>query len=354
MCHDALHPLLAALPKCEHHMHLEGALSPNLFLSLAARNNISLPTADPAFSSVSTLLNRYENFISLDDFLHYYYIAMSCLITSQDFEELAWDYFKRAHADGVVHAEISFDPQAHIERGVGLSDVIEGIGRARVRAEKELGISSVVVMCFLRHLPVAGAEECYELARSDLVGGALGGIGLDSSELGNPPGNWKGVFERAKKDGVRRTAHAGEEGPVEYIREALEQLDVGRIDHGIRLSEDESLMKEVAERKILVTVCPLSNVRLRCVKSVGELPIKRFLSAGIQFSINSDDPAYFGGYILDNYCAVQEAFDLTVGEWEGIAKAAIDGSWCRDDRKAEVRRLIDDAIKNHSKVELQR
>ena len=330
-------------------MHLEGALSPTLLFSLAARNNIPLPTSDPAFVSVSTLLDRYENFTSLDDFLHYYYIAMSCLITSQDFEELAWDYFQRAHADGVVHAELSFDPQAHIERGVKLADVVEGIGRARARAEKEMGISSVVVMCFLRHLPVAGAEECYELARSNLMSGVLGGVGLDSSELGNRPVKWKKVFDRAREDGVRRTAHAGEEGPVEYIREALGQLDVGRIDHGIRLSEDEGLMKEVAEKKILFTVCPLSNVRLRCVKSVGELPIRRFLSAGVQFSINSDDPAYFGGYILDNYYAVQEAFDLSVEEWEGIAKAAIDGSWCRDDRKVEVRRMIDEVIEKHSK-----
>ena len=273
---------------------------------------------------------------------------MSCLITSQDFEELAWDYFGRAHADGVVHAELSFDPQAHITRGVKLPDIVEGIGKARERAEKELGITSVVVMCFLRHLPVAGAEECYKLARSDLIGGVLGGVGLDSSELGNPPGNWKGVFERAKQDGIKRTAHAGEEGPVEYIRAALEQLDVGRVDHGIRLSEDENLMKEVAQRKILITVCPLSNVRLRCVKNVGELPIKKFLNAGVHFSINSDDPAYFGGYILDNYCAVQESFDLTIGEWEQIARAAIEGSWCEDDRKAEVRRSIDEAIRAHS------
>ena len=332
-------------------MHLEGSLSPSLLLTLAQRNNIPLPssTTDPSFVSASALLARYERFTSLDDFLHYYFIGMSCLIHSADFEELAWEYFKRAKQDGVVHAEVFFDPQAHTAREIKYKTVVEGFTRACKRADRELGMSVLLVMCFLRHLPVLESQRMFEKAEADLKSGVLAGIGLDSSEKGFPPGKWREVYASAKSAGIRRTAHAGEEGPVEYIREALRELDVQRLDHGIRLAEDEGLMKQLAERRLLVTVCPLSNVRLRCVKNVGELPIRKFLDEGVAFSINSDDPAYFGGYVLDNYCAVQEAFDLTVEEWQGIAMAAIEGSWCGEDKKKRVREDIDRVAIAHLK-----
>ena len=348
MCKSLLHSFLHALPKCEQHMHLEGSLSPALLFTLASRNNISLASADAAFGSPEALLDRYDRFSSLDDFLHYYYIGMSCLIHETDYEQLAWDYFARAKSDGVVHAEVFFDPQAHTARGVKYETVVYGFEKACQRAVAELGISTKLIPCFLRHLPVEEIPAVFAQMEPDLRSGRLAGIGLDSTEKGNPPRKWKEVYGMAKAKGIRRTAHAGEEGPVEYIQEALKELDIERIDHGIRLADDEELMREVAERKILITMCPLSNVRLRCVKEVKELPIRTFLDKGVSFSINSDDPAYFGGYIQDNYCAVQDAFNLTVKEWERIARAAVAGSWCDDSRKNAILREIEATITKFS------
>lgn len=325
-------------------MHLEGALSPSLLFTLAVRNSITIPENDPAFASPAALLDRYTRFSSLDDFLHYYFIGMQCLIKEQDFEQLAWEYFLKAKSDGVVHAEVFFDPQAHTGRGVAYATVVNGFTAACQRAERELELSTKLILCFLRHLPVRDSIATYDQARLDLESGRLSGIGLDSSEKGFPPGPWKEIYETAKAKGIRRTAHAGEEGPVEYIREALSELDVERIDHGIRLAEDTDLMREVVEQKVLVTMCPLSNVRLRCVKDVKELPIRTFLDNGVKFSINSDDPAYFGGYILDNYCAVQEAWSLTAREWEGITKAAMEGSWCDNSRKEHLLELLNETM----------
>ncbi|KAL9129472.1 MAG: hypothetical protein Q9217_002068 [Psora testacea] len=352
MCKSPLHPFLLALPKCEHHIHLEGALEPSLLYTLAARNDIALPSTsdDPSFASSSTLLDRYNRFTSLDDFLHYYFIGMSYLIKPQDFEDLAWSYFQRAKADGVVHAEVFFDPQAHTNRGVRYETVKEGFGKACKRAEEELGISTKLILCFLRHLPFKEAQSMWKEAQADFFDKALlAGIGLDSTEKGFPPARWKAIYDEAKDAGIRRTAHAGEEGPVEYIREALQECHVERIDHGIKLDDDEELMKEVAERNILVTMCPLSNVKLQCVKHVGELPIRKFLDSGVQFSINSDDPAYFTSYIQDNYCAVQDAFELSIENWCGIAEAAINGSWCDDNRKEVIRNQVNKAANQYQR-----
>ena len=332
-------------------MHLEGSLSPQLLFALATRNQIELPSAaeDASFASPETLLDRYTRFTSLDDFLHYYFIGMSALIHAQDFEELAFDYFLRAKADGVVHAEVFFDPQAHTSRGVSYETLRQGFTKACQKAEKQLGISTKLILCFLRHLPVKDAHPTLNEAKHDLLSGALSGIGLDSSEKGNPPGAWRDIFAEAKGFGIKRTAHAGEEGPVEYIREAVNELDVERIDHGIRLADDDELMGEIAKRHLLVTVCPLSNVRLQCVESVQQLPIRHFLDAGVDFSINSDDPAYFGGYILDNYCAVQEAFDLSINEWEKIARASVQGSWCDDRRKAAISMQLEEVLEKYQR-----
>lgn len=329
-------------------MHLEGSLSPTLLFTLAARNSIELPSTDAAFTSPDALLERYTRFSSLDDFLQYYYIGMNCLIYEEDFEELAWEYFKRAKSDGVVHAEVFFDPQAHTGRGVKYETVVDGFERACQRADAELGVSTKLILCFLRHLPIPDSHTMFDQAHDHLVNGRLAGIGLDSNEMGNPPIKWKEVYMTAKEKGIKRTAHAGEEGPVEYIREALQELDIERIDHGIRLADDEVLMREVAERQILITVCPLSNVRLRCVKEVKELPIRTFLDNGIYFSINSDDPAYFGGYVLDNHCAVQEAFDLSVKDWYAISRASIQGSWCDDSRKETIMKQLDETVTRFS------
>ena len=344
MCKSSLHPFLAALPKCEHHIHLEGSLSPSLLFTLAERNSISLPREDEAFTSIASLLERYVRFTSLDDFLHYYFIGMSCLVHENDFEQLAWEYFVKAKADGVVHAEVFFDPEAHTARGIEYKTIVNGFTSACHRAERELAISTKLILCLLRHLPPSASEMMYAQAEADLGNGILAGLGLSSSEKGNPPAKWKTIYASAKRKGIKRTAHAGEEGPVEYIRSALRDLDVERIDHGIRLAEDKELMHEVAERQLLVTVCPLSNVRLKCVNEVKDLPIRTFLENDVRFSINSDDPAYFGGYILDNFCAVQEAFDLTITEWDRVVRASIQGSWCDDVRKGTMLDSLENVI----------
>ncbi len=351
MCKSSLHPFLAALPKCEHHIHLEGSLSPALLFTLAERNVVALPSSDPAFSSSTALLDRYTRFSSLDDFLHYYFIGMSCLITESDFEQLAFEYFLKAKSDGVIHAEVFFDPEAHTVRGVAYQTVVNGFVKACRRAEQELGISTKLILCLLRHLPVSESEKMYAQAEADLLSGLLAGLGLSSTEKGNPPQKWKDIYASAKAKKIQRTAHAGEEGPVEYIRDAIRHLDVERIDHGISLADDTDLMLEVAERQLLITVCPLSNVSLKCVKEVKDLPIKTFLDAGVKFSINSDDPAYFGGYILDNYCSVQEAFELTVKDWEGIAKASISGSWCTESRKQAMLSQLEETISRFGAIQ---
>ncbi|TAQ91225.1 hypothetical protein B7494_g452 [Chlorociboria aeruginascens] len=336
------------LPKCEHHLHIEGSLSPELLFKLAARNNISLPSPiiDPSFTSPTTLTERYTNFTSLNDFLHYYFIGMSVLITSADFESLAYEYFSRAHSDGVHHAEIFFDPQAHTARSILYTTVVAGLSAAQKRAEEDFGLTSKVILCFLRNLSKDGAQATYEEATSlgHFSDGTVAGIGMSSSEVGFPPEIFREIYDHAAVAGIRRTAHGGEEGDSTYVSKALDFCHVERIDHGIRMVGDEELVKRVAREKVLVTVCPLSNVRLRCVKNMGEVPIRKFLDEGVRFSINSDDPAYFGAYILDNYLAVQEAFGLKVGEWKSIAEAAIEGSWCGEERKKVLIEKVGDCI----------
>nr|POE85228.1 adenine deaminase [Quercus suber] len=339
MCRSSIHSLLQALPKCEHHLHLEGALTPAVLFELASKNKITLPGDDAAFASPEALKERYNHFTSLDDFLHYYYIGMSVLVDASDFEALAWDYLQRAASDGVMHAEMFFDPQAHLSRGIGYDVVLSGFSAARQRAIQQLGVTSELICCFLRHLPAPECLQTFELAeiQASFKAGEVIGIGLDSSESPFPPELFKDIYQKAKALGLRLTAHAGEEGPSTYVRSALDTLEVERIDHGIRLAEDDELLARVAKEGTMLSVCPLSNVLLRCVGSVAELPIRKFLDLGVQFSINSDDPAYFGGnYILDNYCAVQDAFHLCVVEWRSICAASIRGSWCSEARKQEM------------------
>jgi adenosine deaminase len=358
MCPSPLHAFLAALPKCEHHLHLEGCLSPDLLFKLAAKNNIALPSpsSDPAYESPETLNERYQHFSNLDDFLAYYYRAMAVLIHESDFEMLAWEYFTTAAKDGVRHAEVFFDPQSHTERGIAFETVVKGFNAARVRAEEELGVSSCLIMCFLRHLPVAEAKETMDMAvqggcfeeRGEGKGRRIGGLGLDSSEVGFRPELFEEMYKEGGRLGLRLTAHAGEEGDPSYIQGALDSLHVSRIDHGIRLTEDPELLKRVVKDGILLTVCPLSNVCLQAVKHVSEVPIRKFLDKGVKFSINSDDPAYFGGYILQNYCAVEEAFGLSMQEWETIARNSILGSWCGEGRKGELFELLEACMSKYA------
>ena len=247
----------------------------------------------------------------------------------------------------LILVEVFFDPQAHLSRGVPFDVLFSGFQAARTRAAKELGISSELICCFLRHLPVQDSLTTFQLEglQDSFKRGDIIGIGLDSSELGYPPELFTDIYVQAKALSIKRTAHAGEEGPSSYIRGALDALDVDRIDHGIRLAEDPQLLKQIAKQGMMLSFCPISNVLLRCVSSVAELPIRKFLDAGIKFSINSDDPAYFGNhYILDNYCAVQEAFELSTTEWVTICETSIRGSWCCDQRKSELLSRLDSVV----------
>ncbi|KAG9240217.1 hypothetical protein BJ878DRAFT_527477 [Calycina marina] len=342
MCNGGLHSFLVTLPKCEHHLHIEGTLSPEALFDLAKRNNIKLSQDDAAFASPATLLERYAKFSSLDDFLHYYFKAMEVLLTEPDFETLAMNYFETAKKDGVVHAEVFFDPDAHTKRGISYETVVAGLRKGCERAQKELGISSVLIVCVLRNHSVSDAKSVLEVAMKagHFSNGTLGGLGMSGSEKVGKPEDWEEVFTTAKNAKIHRTAHAGEEGPPEYISTALGRLHTERIDHGRTLAEDPELMKEVATKQILVTLCPLSNICLRGIKQMSEMPIRKFIDAKVHFSINSDDPAYFGGYILANYCSVQEEFNLSLGEWEDIAEHAIQGSWCSAERKRELKNLV--------------
>jgi len=335
MCKSPYHNFLKALPKTELHLHIEGTLSPNLLFFLSQSNNIPLPTS-PEYATIEALEERYNNFVSLQDFLDYYYRGMALLITEQDFEDLAWDYFVQANKDGVRHAEIFFDPQAHTARGIALVTVVQGITRARARALEQFGITSKLICCFLRHLPPQEAMETLVNVQSHFFDDSIHGIGLDSAEVPYPPELFKEVYRLTKELGdgaLLLTAHAGEEASHTYITSALDNLKVGRIDHGIAAAQSEEVMARLKEKGTLLTVCPLSNVKLRCVEKISDLPLNLFLEKGVNFNINSDDPAYFGGYILENYCQVQKAFNWGKTQWYKVAEAGILGSHIDDDHK---------------------
>ena len=298
-----LKQLAAQLPKAELHIHIEGSLEPAMMLDLAERNAITLPYAD-----INEITNAY-NFNCLQDFLDLYYKGMSVLQTQQDFHDLTWAYLQRCHAQNVVHCEIFFDPQGHTERGITFDVFMHGICSALDRAQAELGISSKLIMCFLRHLDEQSALETLKAATPFLD--RIAGVGLDSSELGHPPSGFGQVFARAADLGLKRVAHAGEEGPPEYIYEALDLLDVDRIDHGNRSLEDSTLVQRLVDEQMPLTVCPQSNLRLAVIDDMSKHPIGKMLSLGLNACINSDDPAYFGGYMNENFDALIDATDLT-------------------------------------------
>ena len=303
---NARKQLISEIPKAELHIHIEGSLEPEMMFELAQRNNVALP-----YASVDEIREAYR-FDCLQDFLDLYYQGMSVLQTQQDFYDLTWDYLQRCRDDHVVHTEIFFDPQGHTERGISFETVFEGISSALADGEEKLGISSRIIMCFLRHLDEEAAFDTLREAGPWL--NRMAGVGLDSSEVGHPPSKFFAVFGVAEDLGLHRVAHAGEEGPPEYIYEALDGLQVDRIDHGNRAMEDPALISRLAEMKMPLTVCPQSNLRLAVVKDMKDHPIRKMLSAGLQVTVNSDDPAYFGGYVNDNFNALVDAVDLSYDE----------------------------------------
>lgn len=318
--------LIDRLPKAELHLHIEGSLEPEMLFALAARNGVAIP-----FDSVEAVRAAYS-FSNLQDFLDIYYQGMSVLQTEQDYYDLTWAYLERAHADTVRHVEIFFDPQGHTERGVAFETVLNGIERALKDGEARLGISFRLIMCFLRHLSEAEAEETFELALPHL--GRIHGVGLDSSEVGHPPSKFARVFARARELGLHVTAHAGEEGPPSYVLEAIHDLQVERIDHGNRALEDPALIHHLARDQMTLTVCPLSNLRLCVIKDIADSPVKRMLDLGLKATINSDDPAYFGGYVGANLHAVAEALDLTEEDIVTLARNSFTGSFLSPEQQA--------------------
>ena len=319
------------MPKAELHLHIEGTLEPELAFALAERNDVRLP-----YDSVKALRAAYE-FQDLQSFLDIYYAGASVLLQEQDFYDLTLAYLRRAAADHVVHAEIFFDPQTHTARGVPFEVVLDGLERALHDGARELGVSSRLIMCFLRHLPEADAFATLEQATSHLA--RIHAVGLDSSERGNPPSKFQRVFARCRELGLLCVAHAGEEGPPAYVWEALDLLQVRRIDHGVRALEDERLVDRLREERIPLTVCPLSNIKLRVFPDMRQHNLKRLLDAGLAVTVNSDDPAYFGGYVNDNIRAVQDALDLSVADWHRIARTSFEASFADE---ATRRRWIAD------------
>lgn len=325
---------IQALPKVELHLHIEGTLEPGLLFELARRNNVSIP-----FKSETEVRDAYE-FSDLQSFLDIYYQGANVLIHEQDFFDLTWAYLLRCQQDNVVHTEIFFDPQTHTDRDIEFDTVIGGIHRALVRAEQELNISSRLILCFLRHLDEAAAFTTLEQAlphRDKIVA-----VGLDSSEKDNPPRKFQNVFERALKEGFLTVAHAGEEGPASYISDSLSLLKVSRIDHGVRCVEDPELVERLKADHIPLTVCPLSNIKLRVFDTMAQHNIVDLLRRGLCVTINSDDPAYFGGYMTENFLAVTEAHSMTPEEIKQFSFNAIAASFISKHEKQRLESMVYD------------
>lgn len=328
--------LAAAIPKAELHIHIEGSLEPELIFALAQRNGLSLP-----YASEAALREAYA-FTNLQSFLDIYYAGASVLLHEADFHDMAWAYFLRAKADNVVHAELFFDPQTHTARGVPMATVIQGLAGACARAKTELGISAELILCFLRHLSEEDAFATLEAAlpyREHFIG-----VGLDSSEVGHPPSKFSRVFARCRELGLHIVAHAGEEGPPAYIWEALNDLKTERIDHGVRSLEDPALVAELAKRRTPLTVCPLSNLKLCVVNDLRDHPMKRLLDAGLCATVNSDDPAYFGGYMNANFTQTVQALDLSREHVITLARNSFEASFVSEVRRTELMAALDRAV----------
>jgi adenosine deaminase len=313
---------IAGAPKAELHIHIEGSLEPEVIFNLAKRNGVKL-----SYESIDALKRAYE-FTDLQSFLDIYYAGASVLLTEEDFYTMTAAYVERALADNVVHAEIFFDPQTHTERGVAISTAVAGIERALAEGEQR-GLSSKLILCFLRHLSEDDALATYEAALPlfDTYAHRLIGVGLDSSERGHPPSKFERVFAKARARGLKLVAHAGEEGPPAYVHEALDVLKVDRVDHGVRSIEDPALVARLADSRIALTVCPLSNIKLRVFDDMKQHTLKHLLAQGVAVTVNSDDPAYFGGYVNANYFATVEALDLSEQEVYTILRNGFEASF---------------------------
>ena len=335
---SSLHEFIKALPKAELHLHIEGSLEPEHMFELASRNAVTLP-----YASVEEIREAYA-FDNLQDFLDLYYAGMSVLLTQQDFYDLTYAYLKRVHADKCRHVEIFFDPQGHTERGVKFSDVIEGILDALDQGEIDFGISSHLILSFLRHLSEEDAFETLEQAKPYYD--RILGVGLDSSEMGHPPSKFERVFAKSKALGFKLFAHAGEEGPPEYVYEALDLLDVDRIDHGNRSLEDAALVKRLVDEQVALTVCPLSNLKLCVIDDLKNHPLKKMLNLGIVATVNSDDPSYFGGYLNDNYIQTADALELDQNDIVTLVKNGFKSAFISNARKTHFLTEIDTLAAN--------
>jgi adenine deaminase len=324
---QSLEAFIRSIPKAELHVHIEGTLEPEMVFALASKAGIPLP-----YSSVEALRAAYD-FSDLQSFLDVYYAGAEVLRSEQDFYDLTWAYLRKAHEEGVVHAEIFFDPQTHTARGVPFAVVVQGIARALEDGQQKLAISSRLILCFLRHLSAEDAQNTLEQALPYKK--HIAAVGLDSSEVGHPPSKFALVFARAREQGFLTVAHAGEEGPPQYVYEALDILKVSRVDHGVRSEEDPALLARLVSEQMPLTVCPLSNVKLRVVQRIEDHNLKRLLDAGVCVTVNSDDPAYFGGYIAANYQAVARGLNLSRTDIARLASNSIGASF------------LDDATKRH-------
>jgi len=314
-------------PKAELHLHIEGTLEPSQMFSLAKRNNIQIP-----FKSIEDVKKAY-NFDNLESFLKIYYEGAKVLIKEQDFFDLTWAYVIKCKQDNIVHTEIFFDPQTHVDRGINFDIVINGIYKALQKAEKEFGLSFKIIMCFLRHLDEEPGFKILDQAITHKE--KIFGVGLDSSEIDNPPSKFKKLFKKASENDFITVAHAGEEGPPEYIWESLKLLNVKRIDHGIQCIKDENLVEELSKSQIPLTVCPLSNVKLKVFKTLKEHNLKKMLNKGLMVMVNSDDPAYFGGYINKNLIECQKALNLSMEEIKALIINSFNSSFLKEEKKQE-------------------
>jgi adenosine deaminase len=330
---------IEGMPKAELHLHLEGSFEPELMFQIAQRNGLKLP-----YKNVEEVKNAYR-FNNLQEFLDIYYAGAGVLITEQDFYDLTMAYLRKIHTENVMHTEVFFDPQTHTGRGISFETVFNGIEKALLQGEKEMGISFRIILCFLRHLDEASAFETLEMAlpyKDKIIA-----VGLDSSELGNPPSKFERVFAKAREHGFLTVAHAGEEGPSSYIHEALNLLKVQRIDHGNRCLEDDALVEKLRSLKMPLTICPLSNLKLRVVKKMEDHPIRQLLQNGLMATVHSDDPAYFGGYMNDNYWAVAEALQLTREEIVQLARNSFDACFVDDSHKAKMHSQLNDFMQKN-------
>lgn len=331
-----LDELIDLVPKTELHLHIEGTLEPEMMLALAKRNNIKLP-----YANVAEVAAAYE-FNNLQDFLDVYYQGMSVLIEERDFYDLTMAYLEKVHGDGVRHVEIFFDPQAHMERGVSFDTVLAGIKSALDAAGREMDMTSKLIMCFLRHLPPEAGQEALSCACKNKE--HIYAVGLDSSEAGRPPELFSDLFATARAAGFVTVAHAGEEGPAAYVETALDDLKVSRVDHGNRAFENPALIQRLARDQTPMTMCPLSNLRLKGITDLAHHPIKKALNAGLLVNVNSDDPSYFGGYVNDNYKAVAAAVGLDVSDIIKLAKNSVVASFADDKRKQKLLDKIDSQV----------